>query len=38
MIAVDSCLLSEASNKIFEIVATPDARQVSSKQGFESVQ
>ena len=37
-IAVDSCLFSEASNKIVEIVATADARQVTSQQGFESVQ
>ena len=36
-VAVDSCYLAEASNKIVEIVATADARQVSTQQGFESV-
>ena len=36
-VAVDSCYLTEASNKIVEIVATADARQVSTQQGFESV-
>ena len=37
-VAVDSCLYSEySSNKIIEIVATADARQVTTKQGLESV-
>lgn len=37
MVAVDACSSPEASNKIIEIVATADARQITTKQGFESV-
>lgn len=36
-VAVDSCLFKEGSNKIVEIVATADARQVTTQQGLESV-
>ena len=36
-VAVDSCLFKEGANKIVEIVATADARQVTTQQGLESV-
>ena len=34
---VAACYLKEASNKIVEIVATKDAKQVTLQQGFDSV-